>query len=400
MFTLADLQQHPNSLAQHYQNFGVANRLLFTGHSHQAWPDCSLTGQIQAWKDAAEFVDNKWQYAEAKAQEVRAGFAALLNDEDGDFALGQNTFDLVLRFLSALPLTKKPRIVTSDSEFHSLRRLLNRLGEEGLEIVKVPAQPMNTFIERLCSVIDQRTAAVCCSKVFFNTGLIVDNLRPVAEKCLALNVELLIDVYHCLNVLPFSIREENLQNAYIVGGGYKYCQLGEGNCFLRFPNNCKLRPIATGWYGEFDHLSETGTTVTAYQDGPARFAGATYDPTSHYRAVEVFDFFREQQLTPNLLRVISQHQINLLQHTFENYHLDPTMIQLDNTVTTDRRAGFITFTCADAKSLCSALDKRGVKCDFRGDILRFGPAPYLSDRQCRDAMAALQEAVINTHRSY
>jgi hypothetical protein len=31
--------------------------------------------------------------------------------------------------------------------------------------------------------------------------------------------------------------------------------------------------------------------------------------------------------------------------------------------------------------------------DARGDVLRFGPAPYLSDRQLQDAMAALGDAV-------
>ena len=47
----------------------------------------------------------------------------------------------------------------------------------------------------------------------------------------------------------------------------------------------------------------------AYGQGGDRFAGATYDPTSHYRAAAVFDFFRERGLTPELLREVSQHQI-------------------------------------------------------------------------------------------
>ena len=37
------------------------------------------------------------------------------------------------------------------------------------------------------------------------------------------------------------------------------------------------------------------------------------------------------------------------------------------------------------------LRARGVMVDTRGDILRFGPAPYLSDVQLRDAMGALGE---------
>ena len=33
----------------------------------------------------------------------------------------------------------------------------------------------------------------------------------------------------------------------------------------------------------------------------------------------------------------------------------------------------------------------GVLTDFRGELLRFGPAPYLSDRQLDDAMGLLGE---------
>src|SRR2546422_10697370 len=42
------------------------------------------------------------------------------------------------------------------------------------------------------------------------------------------------------NVLPFSLRTERLAQAFVVGGGYKYCQLGEGNCFLRDRKSTRL----------------------------------------------------------------------------------------------------------------------------------------------------------------
>ena len=40
--SLADLTRRPNALAAHYSRFRVGERLLLTGHSHQAWPDVSL----------------------------------------------------------------------------------------------------------------------------------------------------------------------------------------------------------------------------------------------------------------------------------------------------------------------------------------------------------------------
>ena len=105
-----------HELARDYSRFRVGERLLLTGHSHQAWPDVGFEAQQRAWLDAAEFVDDKWSRAEAQAARVREGFATLLGDRADNIALGQNTHELVTRWLSALPLSTRPRLVTTDAE--------------------------------------------------------------------------------------------------------------------------------------------------------------------------------------------------------------------------------------------------------------------------------------------
>ena len=47
--------------------FRVTDRILLTGHSHQAWPDVGLEAQQRAWLDAAEYVDDKWAVAAEQA---------------------------------------------------------------------------------------------------------------------------------------------------------------------------------------------------------------------------------------------------------------------------------------------------------------------------------------------
>lgn len=230
-----DLRLRPNPLAAHYRHFRVAERLLFTGHSHQAWPDVSLEAQRRAWLDAAEAVDAKWARADAQAASVRSGFAGLLGDDPARIALGQNTHELVVRLLSALPLAKRPRLVTTDGEFHTVRRQLDRLAEEGLGVVKVPATPVATLAARLAEAVDERTALCVVSAVLFRSAEIVPHLSELARACEATGAALLVDAYHALNVVPFDLAEHGLQSAWVTGGGYKYCQLGEGNCFLRLP---------------------------------------------------------------------------------------------------------------------------------------------------------------------
>jgi len=127
-----------------------------------------------------------------------------------------------------------------------------------------------------------------------------------------------------------------------------------------------------------------------YGRGAARFAGATYDPVSHYRAASVFAFHVEHELTPERLRAISRHQVDVLKHEFESVDLDPAVAHVEP-IPDDRRAGFLALRCAAAESLSAALKARGVFTDSRGDILRLGPAPYLTNDQLRAAVQALRE---------
>ena len=223
-------------LAPHYRRFGVAERLLLTGHSHQAWPDAALDGVLEAFDDAAQLVDEKWPRAFAAADAVRAGFRMWLDDaDDAALALGANTHELVVRMLSSLDLRARPRIVTTGGEFHTLRRQLARLGEvPGVEVVVVDP-------EQLAEVVDEGTAAVFVSAVMFATGAVVEDLASIARACTCVGSELVVDAYHALGPTRFSVRDQGLQDAWVVGGGYKSVEKRlESAIHLRFglPPHC------------------------------------------------------------------------------------------------------------------------------------------------------------------
>jgi kynureninase len=376
----------------------------------------AFDAQQRAWLDAAELVDDKWARAAVVAEDVRAGWRRLLNDPQATIALGQNTHELVVRLLSALLPTFAPRggggqgsggalappgapqsprsgLLASDGEFHTIRRQLDRIAEEGIEVVKIAARPADSLAERLADRVDDRTACVLVSSVLFETAEIVPNLRVLATACEHHGAPLLVDAYHHLNVVPFEVDAMGLRSAFITGGGYKYCQLGEGNCFLRIPPDCELRPVFTGWFSEFAELAQARTPgEVRYGEGAARFAGATYDPTSHYRAAAVFAFHQERHLTQPVLREISRHQVGLLRDTVAGLDLDPLIARVED-IPDERRGGFLAIRTPRAGELVGALRALGVWTDCRGDVLRLGPAPYVGDQQLRDGVEALRECL-------
>ena len=365
------------SLAAHYTRFRVSERLLLTGHSHQAWPDVAREGVLEAYDDAALALGGKWERAETRAERLRAGVRTLLGEPGAEVTLGANVHELLVRFLSTLDLRTRPRLVTTDAEFLSVSRQLDRLGEVGVEVVRVPAEPVATLSARLSAAVDDRTAAVLVSSVLYETSRRVPGLASVAVACARVGSELFLDAYPHLGVLPWEA--EGLAEAWVVGGGYKYLQLGEGCCFLRLPTHAAgTRPVVTGWWAH---------------DGD-RFAGSTYDPTSHYRAARVLDFFAEQGLTPPVLRAISLRQRGLLTRTFDDLDLPPDVVTRDRETPAEGFGGFLALRTPYGPALRDALARRGVTVDSRGQHLRFGPAPYLLDEQLVAAMSALEDAVV------
>src|SRR6185503_9104815 len=174
----------PHAERPRFRVLAVSRRRAAVAHRplHPAWPDRAFEGQRAAFDDAALLVDDKWERAFEKAARVRAGFARLLGDREGSLALANNTHELLVRFLSALPLLggterrQRPRIVTTDAEFHSARRQLDRLAEAGVELVRVAAAPAASAGERVAAAIDDRTAAAIVSTVFFTDAGIAGGL--------------------------------------------------------------------------------------------------------------------------------------------------------------------------------------------------------------------------------
>ncbi|HEV7516912.1 MAG TPA: kynureninase, partial [Thermoanaerobaculia bacterium] len=136
----------------------------------------------------------------------------------------------------------------------------------------------------------------------------------------------------------------------------------------------------------------------AYGAGGARFAGSTYDPTSHYRAAEVFDFWAEQGLAPAFLRAVSQHQVGLLARGFDALDLPPAVVDRDRSLPLAETGGFLALRSPHSAELAAGLAARGVLTDHRNDVLRLGPAPYLSDTQLEDALGILGEVASTMDR--
>ncbi|MCI0424992.1 MAG: aminotransferase class V-fold PLP-dependent enzyme [Actinobacteria bacterium] len=346
------------------------DRLHFAAHSHHPWPDVSYEAHQQAWLDAAELMDDKWEVVFGRLMpSLRRRIGDLLGIEGTDtLVFAPNTHELLVRLFSCIE--PPVRVLSTDAEFHSFTRQSRRWEEEGLAIVdRVPTMPYDSFVERFTKELRAGVHdLVYLSTVFYDSGYVVDAVDRLVSAVSEQTSLVVLDGYHAFMAMPVDLGAIQ-DRVFFIAGGYKYAMSGEGVCFMHCPAGYGPRPVDTGWYAGFGQLETgVGDSVVYAGDG-SRFAGATFDPTGLYRMEAVLSWLESQGITP---QVISDH-VKDLQHRFLDSDVAPGVLHPPQPL---RRGNFLTFETPDAPRIYQSLHDAGVITDHRRDRLRIGFGIY------------------------
>ena len=371
-------------------------RLHFAAHSHHLWPDASFDGHVQAWIEANRFADRKWDpIFEKVVPEAQRHVAAELNLPSPDTVVfAPNTHDFLLRIFSGL--ARKPaRILSTDGEFHSLRRQAERWEEAGDAVVtRVPLAPFDTFDARFLETA--RTGQfdlIVISQIFFKTGQVFGGIAGLAALADPAGPWVVVDGYHGFMATPTDLSAV-ADRVFYVTGGYKYAMSGEGVGILHAPDGFCERPVATGWFAEFGNLMGPPEGVQ-YRSDAGRFWGATFDATPLYRFNGVRRMLDGAGLNTG---VIADHARDLMQR-FQQAVMRGEAGPLDqaeliNPLTNDPgRARFLAFRHPDAQAWRARLVAANVITDVRDDTIRFGFGLYQDAEDVDRLIAACKQAL-------
>ncbi len=368
------------SLKTHFSRFLAeqAPRQHFCAHSHHPWPDVSFAAQQQAWLDAAALLDDKWDKVFGEiVPAAQNHLARLLNLPDPDtLCFGANTHELMLRLLSCIE-ARPYRVLTTDSEFHSFSRQMQRLEEAGhAQVRRVPVEPFATFTHRFAQAMAEDSHhLIYFSQVFYNSGYCIEDLDALVTAVPNARTLVVIDGYHGFMAMPTDIGRLAARVFYL-GGGYKYAMSGEGAAFMHCPPDLALRPLNTGWLAGFDHLPKAGSDGVHYPADARRFLGATFDPTALYRFNAVMGWARNHQISPATVRThVTELQRSFLAGLEEINH--PALVRRHLMPPEPLpRGNFLSFRHPDAAKLKEQLDRAQVATDIRGNSLRIGFGIY------------------------
>lgn len=385
------------SYKQYYRQFlGQHPGILHCSpHSHYYWPDVTRDAQLAYWNDSAAGADHKWDviFGE-RIPNVQRLLAELLDHPYPEqFVFAANTHELLYRIISCFAPDQPLRILTTDGEFHSFSRQVQRLEERtGVHVTRISCEPYDTFATRWQAALQAHEFdLIFTSQVFFNSGVqappLSDWLAAVPQR-----TQVVVDGYHGCGAIPTRLRDV-ADRIFYIAGSYKYLQAGEGCCFMAVPKSCALRPEYTGWFADFANLAKPRQATVGYADDGYRFAGATMDYTALYRLEAVLLWWRRIGLTVEHIH----KRVKSLQNAFLAI-LDAAqhpLLQRQALLRHENRehGHFFTFVLPSAEqtaSVAAALREQGVETDYRGNRLRFGFALYHDSSDYQQLKKALQ----------
>lgn len=374
-----------------YQKFIQANPDIqhYACHSHHYWPDVTFDAVQQCWLDSAHYVDHKWDYFfENKIPQAQKLIADVLHlAQPQQIAWASNTHEFVVRILSCLDPQKKNKILTTDSEFYSFDRQINRLVEsDQFEVTKIATEPWASFEKRFLEKVEHNDFdLIFFSHVFFNSGYVFQSFEKIVRAVQNKKTILVMDGYHGFMAVPTNLSAVQ-DRLFYVAGSYKYAQGGEGACFLYVPPSAReLRPQNTGWFAGFADLVDyqPNKRKVSYSEDGFRFAGATMDLTAIYRLVAVLELFKKENIqVEDIHQFVQKNQKQFLKditkidhEIFKNHICQKNLLAHD----LENHGHFLTFDLQDAtvtKKVSQQLLEHKIVTDSRGTRLRFGFGLY------------------------
>jgi kynureninase len=206
---------------------------------HEEWHDYGASAWYETWV--------------GRLAELRGRVAGMVGTGDRNVALAASTSAALSVLASAFSYTKRNRIVLAELDFPTVA--YQWMVRPGVEIVRVPSDDgVSIDPQRMADAIDDRTAIVSISHVFFATGAI-QRTEAIAEAARRHGAFFIVDAYQSAGQVPIDVT--GLGADALVTGPLKWLLGGPGLAYIYVSDEWlhQLRPTITGWFAARDQFA-------------------------------------------------------------------------------------------------------------------------------------------------
>ncbi len=307
----------------------------------------------------------------------RALVAELLHAPAGSTAIAPSVSVALSTLASGLPLPEgRNKVLIGELDFPTIGHQF--LSRPELEVEFVRSRdgmtiPPEAFAER----IDDRTALVATTHLFYTTGYLQD-VRAIADAAHAAGALCLIDGYQTCGCVPIDV--DAMGCDAFVGGCLKWLSGGPGNAFLYVRPELipRVEPEGTGWFATQDPFSFTLQQLTFAADA-RRLETGTWAVGCHFAGVAGLELVLEVGVP-----AIQERLRDLTGRILER--CDAAGVRTFTPHERARRCGIVTLACERPEEVEAALHAEGVIVDSRPGRVRLSPHWCVTDHELERAM--------------
>jgi len=327
-------------------------------------------------RKVAEFLD-LWQSRGASAWydvwwealgDLRARYARLVNAATNEIALAPSISVALSAIAESLDYRRRPRVVITSLDFPTVAYQWLAKALAGVELVVVDSpDKISVPVEAIARAVDDRTALVVTSHVYFTTGAIQD-IKRVAEVAHAHGALCLIDAYQSVGQIPVDVKDAGVDA--LVAGGLKWLLGGPGIVFLyvREAVARRLEPRISGWFGQREQFAFDPRALT-FHDDARRFEMGTPALAAIYAQLGGLEYIEEIGV-PRLREVTAALTEDLIA-TVRAAGFTPRVA-----AEPERRSAIVMIPMTDPAAAVRHLAAGGVIVDSRPGHVRFSPFFY------------------------
>jgi selenocysteine lyase/cysteine desulfurase len=251
-------------------------------------------------RKVAEFLD-LWQSRGAAAWydvwwealiDLRARYGRIVNAAPGEIALAPSISVALSAVAESLDYSRRPKVIITSLDFPTVAYQWFAKAKRGVEVVVIESPDrISVPVEAIARGIDDRTALVATSHVYFTSGAIQD-IRRVAEAAHAHGALCLIDAYQSVGQVPVDVKAVGVDA--LVAGGLKWLLGGPGIVFLYVKEDVarRLEPGIAGWFGQSDQFAFDPRQLT-FHDDARRFELGTPSLAAVYAQLGGLEYIEE-----------------------------------------------------------------------------------------------------------
>ncbi|HXE57742.1 MAG TPA: aminotransferase class V-fold PLP-dependent enzyme [Gemmatimonadales bacterium] len=357
-------------LARYREEFPIFRRSIYLN-------SCSLGALSRRSRARVEAYLDLWEERGAPAwydvwwgalDELRTRYARLIGARPGEIALHSSISSALGVVAGALDYGRRPKVVTTGLDFPTVvYQWLARTGE-GIEVAIVPSPDgVRVPLEALARAIDDRTALVATSHVFFTSGAIQD-VAAIARLAHRRGAYLLVDGYQAAGQLPVDVAALGVD--FYAAGGLKWLLGGSGIAFLYVRDELipRLVPRTTGWFAHAEQFAFDRERLV-FRDDARRFETGTPSLASVYAQLGGLDVLEEIGV-PEIRRVAMGLTEDLIE-TARALGLEPRVAP-----DPAERSAIVMLPSGDPAGAVRRLAQAGIVADARPGHVRLSPFFY------------------------